>query len=268
MPLLNSKSMKSLHVLLCCYTFLLLLGACFSSGKADKQKQIQQAFLHQEIGMGYLEAKKYPEALRQLLTANELAPQQPQIINNLALAYHYRGKSQEAIKLLKQALLLEPKLTEARSNLARIYIEQKLYAQALEELKIARDDLTYSYPERVHTHLATVYLEMNQLEAAEAELQLALKTKRDYCPARFQNVKILYTKKDYKVGAIEADKCIYSCPSTAIDEAFYLAGMSYYFAGFPDKAKNRLEQLVREYPASEFSNKAHPVLEQLEGTRK
>lgn len=263
MHLINCKPMKTSKILL--YSLIAIsLTACSAAKKQKRNEARSQAFLHQDIGMGYLRGQNYPAALKQLITANKLAPNEPSILNNLAVAYHYRGRSDISLKTLKKALSINPAFTEARTNLGRILIEEKKYSQAAKHLLTAREDLTYPNPEKVHSNLGVAYYYLSNYEKAQKELDLALKVDRNYCQAIVYKVKNMYYRKKYIQSARLADKAELSCPGRHVPEMVYLAGMGRFMTGRNDEAKNRFEKLVNKHPNSEFSQKAKLAISTLE----
>lgn len=263
MHLINCKPMKKLNLILS-LLFVISLSSCASGDKKKKAGLRSQAFLHQDIGMGYLKGKNYPAALKQLITANKLAPNEPSIMNNLAIAYHYRGRSDLAYKTLQKILRQDPKYTEARTNLGQILIEQKKYSQAVKQLRIARKDLTYPNPEKVHANLGIAYFHLANHKGAKKELDLALKVNREYCLALFFKVKNMYYRKKYMDSAQLADRTELTCPGGTTPEMIYLSGMGRFMMGQNDAAKNRFSKLIKAYPTSEFSKKAKLAISTIE----
>lgn len=242
-------------------------SAC-STNKVKSQKSARErAFLYQDIGMGYLRGRNYPAALKQLLIANKLAPNEPSILNNLGVAFHYRGRVDLAQKHIEQALTINPEYTEARTNLGQILIENKKYSQALKHLLTAREDLTYPHPEKVHTNLARAYFYLANHAAAEKELNLALKVNRNYCPALTYKVKNLFYLKRYSRTYQLADHTKINCPTSTPEEMLYFGGMSFYLSGKRDQAENRFTTLIKKYPNTEYTEKAKIALKTLESEK-
>ncbi|MEC9283618.1 MAG: tetratricopeptide repeat protein [Bdellovibrionota bacterium] len=252
--------MKSLLSFVFLSTFVLFSLGCANTSKKASSENIQEAYLHQDIAMGYLKADKYPAALEQLLIAKKLAPHDANITNNLAIAYQFRGRSDIAIETFKKALNLDPSLTDARSNLAQAYIEKKMYSEALEQLLIARDDLTYQNPEKIHTNLGITYFHLSNFSKANDELNLALKANREFCQAKFYKLKTLFELKKFSDSSKMSDHNVYACPKEDLEQTYYIGGMSYYLNGQLGQAEDRLQNLVNKYPSSDYAEKAHLAL--------
>ncbi|MBI2787361.1 MAG: tetratricopeptide repeat protein [Elusimicrobia bacterium] len=62
---------------------------------------------------GHLASRRYGEAIRVYRRMLELEPKNASILNELGLALHYDGKSDEAVETLRKATALDPKLQRA-----------------------------------------------------------------------------------------------------------------------------------------------------------
>src|SRR6476660_5577057 len=98
-----------------------------------------------------------------------------------------RGWLDEAIKEFKKAIELDPDSAHAHDNLATVYSEKKLYAQALEEyltaLKLEPESPTEQYKEAIeldpeypdaHLNLGMTYADLDQRDEAKAEFKAAI----------------------------------------------------------------------------------------------
>ena len=103
------------------------------------------AALNREGTKAY-EAKDYDSAIRNYTAAIEQDPNFGQAYSNLGLAYQRAGMNAEALWANRKAIALasgnSASTTRASSyyNIARIYEEQKEYAKALEQYKMAKSE--------------------------------------------------------------------------------------------------------------------------------
>src|SRR6185312_4061003 len=96
------------------FTVLLIsLVSCSTVGKTDRER----AGLHLQIGSGYLQKGLYPQAMNELLKAQDLDPHNPLVLNNLGLAYYVRGKVKQAEEKFRAAINELPKFSDAKNNL-------------------------------------------------------------------------------------------------------------------------------------------------------
>lgn len=80
-----------------------------------------------------LELKDYEVAIDQLEQAKNIEPKNPQIFNNLGLAYAGKAKFEEAEKYLRIAIKMLPEFAEAHFNLSRILLMQGNYKDGWQE---------------------------------------------------------------------------------------------------------------------------------------
>ena len=83
--------------------FLTAIG-CASQKVKDRETRAQ---LHMQMGTSHLQQGNYPLALKELLNAEELDPDNPHIQNNLALAYFVRNKLNKAEEHFRKALVID-----------------------------------------------------------------------------------------------------------------------------------------------------------------
>lgn len=81
-------------------------------------------------GAALAKLSRYKEAVAQLERAQMLAPDQPAVKNNLALAYAMSGEAPRGEQLLREAIAADPSNTKARQNLAIVLGLQGKYDEA------------------------------------------------------------------------------------------------------------------------------------------
>jgi Flp pilus assembly protein TadD len=100
----------------------LILGAGDArAGDANKKEASA------DMEFGYKAAKRgyWQEALMRFQHANELTPDQPRILNNIAVAQEANGMYEQALLTYQTALTIDPKDNALRRNYARF---QEFYA--------------------------------------------------------------------------------------------------------------------------------------------
>ena len=97
---------------------LLVLGAAAGAAHAGNPA-VKQA--EDEVEFGYKAAKRgyWQEALERFEIADELTPNQPRILNNIAVALEANGRFDEARTTYRAALALDPTNAALRKNLDR-----------------------------------------------------------------------------------------------------------------------------------------------------
>lgn len=237
----------------------------FSIGCAQRSTQLKErAQLHLEMGVSHLAQGDYPSALSELNQAEQLDPNNAAIQNNLGLAYTVRNRPKEAEQHYRKAIELDPRYSDVRTNLARLLIDQKKFDQALQELSLVENDLTYPYPEKALSLVGQVYFNKGRYKKAEEYLGRAMNVRRDSCiTANFYGRTLLEEKKlDEAVGIL--DLAVENCRSSKFEEPLFFSAMAYYSLGDKDKSKARAQELMTEYPLSKYANKAKGLMRLLE----
>jgi type IV pilus assembly protein PilF len=220
----------------------------------------QEAELHARIGTGLLQQGRFPEALRELLTAEKLDPKSPTIQNNLGLAYFMRERYKTAAEKLKKAIELSPGYTEARNNYARVLIELEQYDQAIRELKIVTSDLTYTDPAKAYVNLGLAQFRKTDYEEARVTFAKAIKINRENCLAQTFYGRTLFETAKFAQAASALDNATVVCKAASFDEPQYYSGLAYYKLGKTSSAISRMEDVVKLYPDGRYAKKAEELL--------
>jgi type IV pilus assembly protein PilF len=241
---------------------LLFFTFLFQWGCTSTQRNAETADLHLQIGTGHLSKGQYPDAIRELMIAEQLDPENPLVQNNLAIALFARKRIKDSIDHFLRAIEIKNDYSEARNNLARAYIEFNKPYDAIRELKLVLDDITYPQTERAYVNLGIAYIKIKDYARAQKNLQEALSLNRNYCLAHNYYGQTLYFQKKYGQAAAALDSAIQLCQN--LDEAHYYGALSYLGMGQKDKALARMKEIMSLYPASAYAEKARVQLNKLE----
>lgn len=242
--------MKSLVFFLLSLSFI----GCVSSGPSKKDL----SFVHFRVGSSHLEKGNFPEALKELLEAEELNSNDPLIFNNLGLVYFMLGRFELSESKLRKAIQLEPKFTDARNNLARVLIERGQFSEARKLLEIVLKDLTYPQPAKVYVNYGLAYFrDQKYLEAKDLFLT-AIKYERENCLAQNYYGRSLLELKEGEKAVQALDKAAGFCLVVNFDEPIYYSAIAYYRLGDRIKAQARLETLIQKN--SQYKEKAETML--------
>ena len=238
----------------------LFISACSStSQKAEKER----ALLHLQIGTGYLSSGNYPLAMSELLKAEQLDPQNPYVMNNLGLAYFVRGKLKQAEDKFRAAIALSPGFSDAKNNLGRVLIDSNRAAEAIRVLREVEGDLTYQFPEKTFSNMGIAYHAQGNFKKAEEYLARSLEIRRQDCTTSGYYGRTLFDLKRLAQSAEVLDQAIEFCRKDKFEEPIYFSAMSYFTLGDKEKARARIEELLKDYPKSKYVAKAKGMLELL-----
>ncbi|MBY0518313.1 MAG: tetratricopeptide repeat protein [Bacteriovoracaceae bacterium] len=180
------------------YLFILAIFFAVSCSTTKKDVSKDQAQIHYDQGTQDLLAANYTQAVSHLITAAKLDGKNPEIHNNLGMAYYFKGEKDQAFAHIKKALEIDPTLTDARVNLASLLFERGDLVGAEKHYLHALKDVTYEKHSRTYYNLALIELKRNNTEKSRAHLMSAIKENKDYCPAWMQLGELDYKNRRFK----------------------------------------------------------------------
>ncbi len=240
-------------------TFILISCASSAEKQTPEQKKAEIFYNH---GTNMLVHQKYTDALKNLLEAYKLTPEDSKLCNNLGMAYYFKGQTATAISFIKKSITLDDKNSDAKNNLASIYFDQNKLEEALKLYQEVSRDLIYEHQYRVYGNIGLIYQKKGMNLAAIEHYKLAIKDSIDYCPAYYNLGQLSMQRYDYQ-GAISAFKdgvkgSCFKQPMThlALAEA-YTKAREY------GHAETTLNNIVTHFPNSSWTEKAKQELLQL-----
>lgn len=244
------------------YISIFAIFVCFFvAACATSEKKGLLAKSHLDLGNSFYGQQRYPEALREMLKAQKLDPNNPVILNALGLTYHARGRSDLGIKTLYQALDKDPNFTEARNNLVRILIETKDFKTAEKELALVKKDLTYGALDKVYLNEGLLYYDQKKYEKSLEPFSKAIEYSRSSCAAHHFYGRSLFEIKKYEEAANALDRAVAFCQRSGNDEPHYYSALAHYRAGEKRKAVVRFEEILQLYPNGQYFDRSKSLLE-------
>ncbi|MGB9616342.1 MAG: tetratricopeptide repeat protein, partial [Desulfomonilaceae bacterium] len=179
----SKAHMHAQHAAALCLGFLLVMALAPSGCIPTKNKaapQTQASYqLHYQLGINHLAEGQTPQAIKELLAAQAIQPNNADIEHALGLAYQRKGLYDEAIAQYKKALSLDPKLTEAVNNLGTAYLAKGSYDEAIAQFQKCLADPSYSTPEKAAYNLGVAYFNKKDLDKAIEYYEKAILVKED-----------------------------------------------------------------------------------------
>jgi type IV pilus biogenesis/stability protein PilW len=147
---------------------LLLAGWAMLAGcAATSPEKKKEASARMQMGLTYLEQRNLPAAMRELTSASELDPENPEIDMSLGIAYQARGDLGMAEKYLRSAVRKKPDYADAHNNLGIVLSQLGRGDEAIREFEAAASNVLYQTPEMAYYNLGEEYLRRKDLRKAE-----------------------------------------------------------------------------------------------------
>jgi tetratricopeptide (TPR) repeat protein len=155
----------------------------FLAGCAPNQNLKKQGESSRNMGEAYMSQGNYTLALKELLAAEKLIPDDPFLQNDLGLAYKGKDRLDLAIQHFKKALALKPNYAPAMNNLGTVYMEQQNWDEAIVCFKSITEDLLYATPHYPLSNMGLAYYHLKNYDLSAKYYQKALRVEPKFLPA-------------------------------------------------------------------------------------
>jgi type IV pilus assembly protein PilF len=216
---------------------------------------------HYQMGLSYLGERNYTGALIELTEAEKFSPDNPDMLYSLARAYMGKKRYDLAEKKLEQAIMLKQNFSTARNDLGIVFLELKRWDNAIQQFKIAKDDLFYGDSENAAINLGLAYLGKGDYPKALEELQAVIVTNPGNPFARLTFGRIWFAMDKTEQAVVEYRKAL---------DIYKEYGAAYYYLGLAqlklnnlDAAKSSFKEVLRIIPDSELGHSTLGYLELL-----
>ncbi|HEY6838753.1 MAG TPA: tetratricopeptide repeat protein [Geobacteraceae bacterium] len=238
-----------------------LIAVSFLSAACTTSAARAKASYHYQMGLSYLGENNITGALVELTEAEKITPDDPDLLNKLALAYYFKKKYELAEQRYLRALKIKPEFSEARNNLGVNYLQMGRWDSAIQQFKLAIDDIFFRDQEQANINLALAYL-------GKGDHSSALAVIRGVVTANPRNV----------LGHLHFGRIYFAMdkPELAIDEyrkaldlnknfamAHYQLALAYLKIKERTLAKNSFKEVMRLVPDSEIGQLSREYLDTL-----
>lgn len=234
---------------------LFFVFACASGQKAEIMRQQAEAL--RNLGEAYLVQGDFTHALRELLKAEQLAPQDPFVQNHLGLAYMGKEKLDKALVHFKKALSLNPEYSPARNNLGAAYLAKKDWDAAIVVFKEVSKDLLYATPHFPLANLGWAYYNKGDYRQAEKYYLEALDIQPNFIIAQKGLARTFMAMGRPFEAAEVLEKAVEKSPEAA--ELHLALGRAYVALNQKEKALEAFNRAIALNPQSDVAQEAQRV---------
>ena len=189
-----------------CLASPLVLGlGCATTGPSPQEQALEQrreqAEAKYNLGIDHLDNGRTALALRELLAAEQLDPNDVWTQLGLAEAYRRSDRTDDAVRHLERAMQLDPKDQNARLNLTGVLIQRGDFEGAARHAQVLVDDPTFPAPWRGLTNLGWAQYRLGRTDDAYRNLELATSYNPQYWPAVL-NLGIIENERGHRLEAL------------------------------------------------------------------
>jgi type IV pilus assembly protein PilF len=244
----------------------LVLAAPVLSGASCKskpdEKATEQALLYYDMGIQAMQQNDARAALAQQQKAIELDPDLDLAHNALGVLYHnsYADK-EKAIYHYKRALEINPKFSEAYTNLGNVYLSMERYDDAMPLYERALSDILYKTPYVAENNLGWCYYKKGLVQQAIDHIKSALVPNPKFCLG-YRNLGVIYTETKQPDKAVASfAQFAKQCPEVA--DAHYRFGRALLEQSDAEGARRELGLCVEKGKGAPAADDCQRLLDQL-----
>ncbi len=246
------------HYRLWVILILVFTVACASTEDPLKKKKAEAA---RNLGEAYLREGNFTLALKELLKAESLNPDDPYLQNDIGLAFYGKRKYDRAIRHYKKALDIKPDYAPAMHTLGNAYRAQQRWDSAIEYYEQALDSTLYATPHFPLSNLGAAYYEKKDYRRSEKYYLEALEMQSDFVQALRGLARTYMAIGRYEDAIFRLKKAVRNQPNIAL--IHYELGNAYRKAGYRRDARDAYGQAIRLAPESTVADEARLGLKKL-----
>jgi type IV pilus assembly protein PilF len=243
---------------------MVLLAIIVFTGCAGQstQQNLRIAESKRNIGEAYMRQGDYTSALRELLEAEKMNPEDAFTQHDLGLCYREKKLMPDALAHLNKAIALKPEYTPARNSLGRVYLEIGQTDKAIVIFKEIAKDALYATPHFPLANLGLAYYQKGEYAAAVNYYHQALQLEPNFVFALHGLGKTYLAMNKGRLAMAYLEKALQLAPKVA--EINYEYAEANLLVGRIAQARVSYENVIDlAGPESEFAVKAKRRLRSL-----
>lgn len=210
--------------------------ACKHTPSAKEQ---ERAVIHHDLGVQHQQSQDIQAAYKEFDTATKLDPYFPEAWNAKGILLHLSfRRPDEAIEAYKKAIALRPTFTDAKVNLANVYLDQQRYDEAIKLYEDALNDISYFRQDFASGNLGWALYKKGEVEKGIGYIRAAVTHNPKFCLG-YRNLGEILDKQGKTAEACgEYQKYKEACSDRA--DAYYRQGLCQAKLGNVDAARENL----------------------------
>jgi tetratricopeptide (TPR) repeat protein len=241
---------------------MLLFLAAIACRHIPTEKERQGAEIHYDLGLSAQQGGDLQGAMAEIQTALSLDPGFAEAHNAMGVLLHngFR-RPEEAIGHYKRALDIRPDFSQAKTNLANVYVDQGRYDQAIKLYQEALNDMLYREPHIAQGNLGWALYKKGDTRGALDHIRTAVTLEPKFCLG-YQWLGIIETEqRDLNSACRDFGKYREACPEMA--DAYYREGSCLAKLGQRDAAKQSFTTCQAKAPNESLRGECRRLAEQL-----
>ncbi|HQL89347.1 MAG TPA: tetratricopeptide repeat protein [Syntrophales bacterium] len=242
---------------------LAALAVSFAGCASDAELK-ERARGHLRIGTAHIQAGQYAPALKELMEAEKLTPDDPAVHYNMGIAYERRGFTDEAVREFQKAIALKADYAEAHNYLGTIWLSRGLYDESIASFTRALANPLYETPSVPLYNMGRAYVAKGDLRGAYASFNEAIRKEPNthLLPILELNLGVIdYRQGTYLQAERHLQKSVERAPNLA--EAHYWLGMTQMQLRKRKEAAESFRKVIQLAPDSEWGAKSRENLSRL-----
>ncbi len=234
--------MKRFWIAMAC---LGLLAGCAAQQTTEKNSELAEAT--REIGEAYMRQGDYTAALRELIKAQNLNPDDPYVHNDLGLCYMAKERMTDAVKHFKKAIALKPEYAPARNNLGSAYLAMEQWDAAIAVFKEITKDVLYATPHFPLYNLGIAYYRKGDYAKSLDYYREALKIQPDFVKALYGIGRTYLAMNQGSLALRHLERAAQQAPK--VPEIHFDLAEAYVLVGRFDQARHTYETVIDLAPS-------------------
>lgn len=238
---------------------LALVYGCASMGVSPQDRK--RANAARNLAEVYLGEGNTALAMRELVKAQKLNPDDHIVYNDFGLVYMQKENYELAVQNFEKALALKADYAVAKNNLGSVYLRLKQWDKAIPILKEVTGDILYATPHYPLANLGWAYYNKGDYKTAETYLDKALALQEDFPIAQLHLGRVYLATGRLHQAREMFETVAESNPKNPI--LLYELGKTYRLLGDYDNAILALKGTIEYTDDSELAIKAADELKKI-----